>query len=60
MFVIMSELKFFSLTGVLIQNFKYVELVKKNCNFFLKKSKTSHLDLSGHVEGDTMQNHEQK
>jgi hypothetical protein len=26
----------------------------------LKKSKTSHLDRSGHIEGDIMQNHEQK
>jgi hypothetical protein len=25
-----------------------------------KKSKTSHLDHSGHIEGDIMQNHEQK
>jgi hypothetical protein len=26
----------------------------------LKKIKTSHLDHSGHIEGDIMQNHEQK
>jgi hypothetical protein len=26
----------------------------------LKKSKTLHLDRSGHIEGDIMQNHEQK
>jgi hypothetical protein len=26
----------------------------------LKNSKTSHLDCSGHIEGDVMQNHEQK
>jgi hypothetical protein len=26
----------------------------------LKKSKTSHSDRSGHIEGDVMQNHEQK
>jgi hypothetical protein len=26
----------------------------------LKKLKTSHLDCSGHIEGDIMQNHEQK
>jgi hypothetical protein len=25
-----------------------------------KKSKTSHLDRSGYIEGDVMQNHEQK
>jgi hypothetical protein len=33
-----------------------MDLVK----FLEKKSKTSHLDLSGHIEGDIMQNHEQK
>jgi hypothetical protein len=26
----------------------------------LKKSKTSHLDCNGGIEGDTMHNHEQK
>jgi hypothetical protein len=26
----------------------------------LKKSKTSHLDCSGHIEGDIMQSHEPK
>jgi hypothetical protein len=26
----------------------------------LKKSKTSHSDCSGHIEGDVMQNHEQQ
>jgi hypothetical protein len=26
----------------------------------LKKIKTSHLDHSGHIQGDIMQNHEQK
>jgi hypothetical protein len=26
----------------------------------LKKSKTSHLDCSGYIEGDIIQNHEQK
>jgi hypothetical protein len=26
----------------------------------LKKKKTSHLDYSGHIEGDVMHNHEQK
>jgi hypothetical protein len=30
------------------------------CKNSLKKSKTSHLDRSGHIEGDIMQNHEQK
>jgi hypothetical protein len=33
-----------------------VELVK----FLEKKSKTSHLDHNGHIEGDIMHNHEQK
>jgi hypothetical protein len=28
--------------------------------YALKKSKTSHLDHSSHIEGDIMQNHEQK
>jgi hypothetical protein len=28
--------------------------------FLEKKSQTSHLDCRGHVEGDIMQNHEQK
>ena len=30
------------------------------CKISWKKSKTSHLDRSGHIEGDIMQNHEQK
>jgi hypothetical protein len=55
-FVIMSELELFLLTGVLTPNFNTVDLVK----FFEKKSKTSHLDCRGHIEGDIMQNHEQK
>jgi hypothetical protein len=56
MFVIMGELKFFWLTRVLTQNFNTMDLEK----FLEKKSKTSHLDHSGHIEGDIMQNHEQK
>jgi hypothetical protein len=52
----MSELNFFLLTGVLTQNFNIVDLVKF-LEFF---SETSHLDHSGHIEGDIMQNHEQK
>jgi hypothetical protein len=52
----MSELKFFLLMGVLAQNFNIGDLVK----FLEKKSKTSHLDRSGHIEGDIMQNHKQK
>jgi hypothetical protein len=51
-FVIMSELELLFLTGVLTQNFNTVDLVK----FLQKKSKTSHLDRSGHIEGDIMQN----
>jgi hypothetical protein len=30
------------------------------CKISWKKSKTSHLDRNGHIEGDIMQNHEQK
>jgi hypothetical protein len=52
----MSELELFLLTGVLTPNFNTVDLVK----FLEKKSETSHLDRSGHIEGDVMQNHEQK
>jgi hypothetical protein len=55
-FVIMSELEFFLLTSVLTKNFNIVDLVK----FLEKNSKTSHLDCSGHIEGDIMQNHVQK
>jgi hypothetical protein len=53
----MSELELFLLTGVLIPNFNTVDLVKI---LEWKKSKTSHLDRSGHIEGDVMLNHEQK
>jgi hypothetical protein len=53
--VIISELEFFFLLGGLIQNFSIVDLVK-----FHEKIETSHLDRSGHIEGDNMQNHEQK
>jgi hypothetical protein len=52
----MSELELFLLTGVLTPNFNTVDLVK----FLGKKSKTSHLDCSSHIEGDVMQNYEQK
>ena len=55
-FVIMSELELFFLMGVLIQNFNTVNLVK----FLEKKTKISHLNCSSHIEGDIMQNHEQK
>jgi hypothetical protein len=52
----MSELKFFLLTRVLIQNFNIVDLVK----FLEKKSKISNSNHNGYIEGDIMQNHEQK
>jgi hypothetical protein len=52
----MSELELFLLTGVLIPNFNTMELVK----ILEKISKTSHSNCSGHIEGDVMQNHEQK
>jgi hypothetical protein len=55
-FIIMNELKFFLLIGAFIQNFDTMDLVK----FLGKKSKTTHLDLNGHIEGGIMQNHEQK
>jgi hypothetical protein len=55
-FVIMSELELFLLMRVLTQNFNIVDLVK----FLEKNSKTSHLDRNSHIEGDIMQNHEQK
>jgi hypothetical protein len=55
-FVIMSELKFFLLMGVLIQNFNTMDLIK----LFEKKSKTSHLDRSGGIEINIMENHELK
>jgi hypothetical protein len=42
--------------GVLTQNFNTMDLIK----ILEKKSKTSHSDRSGHIEGDIMQNHEQK
>jgi hypothetical protein len=47
-FISMSELELFLLIGVLTQNFNTMDLVK----FLGKKSKTSHLDRSGHIEGD--------
>jgi hypothetical protein len=55
-FVSMSELDLFLLMGVLTQNFNTMDLVK----ILEKKSKTSHSNRSGHIEGDVMQNHEQK
>jgi hypothetical protein len=55
-FLIMSELELFFLMRVLAQNFNTVDLAK----FLEKNKKTSYLDHSGHIEGDIMQNHEQK
>jgi hypothetical protein len=52
----MSELELFLLTGVLTQNFNTMDLVK----ILEKNLKTSHSHRSGHIEGDVMQNHEQK
>jgi uracil-DNA glycosylase len=52
----MSELELFFLMLVFTRKFNIVDLVI----FLGKKSQTSHLDRSGHVKGDIMQNHEQK
>jgi hypothetical protein len=52
----MSELELFLLTGVLTPNFNTMGFIK----ILEKKSTTSHLDRSSHIEGDVMQNHEQK
>jgi hypothetical protein len=51
----MSELELFLLIGVLTPNFNTIDLVKN----LEKKSKTSHLDCSGYIEGDFMQNYEE-
>jgi hypothetical protein len=51
----MSELELFLLIGVLTPNFNTIDLVK----ILEKKSKTSHLDRSGYIEGDFMQNYEE-
>jgi hypothetical protein len=52
----MNELELFLLMEVLTTNFNIVDLVK----ILEKNKKTSHSDRSGHIEGDAMQNHEQK
>jgi hypothetical protein len=49
-FIIRSELEFFLLMEVMTQNFNIVDLVK----FLEKKSKSSHSNPSGHIEGDIM------
>jgi hypothetical protein len=55
-FAIMNELELIFLTEGLTHNFNTLDLVK----FPLKISKTSHLDCNSYIEGDIMQNHEQK
>jgi hypothetical protein len=50
----MSEIELFFFTGILMQNFNIVDLVK----FLEKNSKTLHLDCSGQIEGDIMQIYE--
>jgi hypothetical protein len=52
----MSELELFLLTWILTPNFNTMDLIK----ILEKKSKTSHSNRSSHIEGDIMQNHEQK
>jgi hypothetical protein len=57
-FIIMSELIFFLLTGVLTQTFNIVDLVK-----FLEKNQKPHILIvvvTLNFEGDIIQNHEQK
>jgi hypothetical protein len=49
----MNDVGFFCLKGVLIQNFNTV-------NFFLKKIKKLHIQITDHIEDDIMQNHEEK
>jgi hypothetical protein len=52
----MSELELFLLTRVLTPNFNTMDLIK----ILEKNKKTSYLDRSGHIEGDIIQNHDQK
>jgi hypothetical protein len=52
--VMMSELEFFCLWSL---NSKLQNC--GSCKISWKNSKTSHLDLRGHIEGDIIQNHEQ-
>jgi hypothetical protein len=52
----MSELELFLLTGILPPNFNTMDLVK----ILEKNQKLQHSDRIGHIEGDVMQNHEQK
>jgi hypothetical protein len=55
-FVSVSELELFLLMGVLTPNFNTMDLV----NILEKKKNTSHFDRSSHIEGDVIQNDEQK
>jgi hypothetical protein len=52
----MSELELFLLTRGLDSKLQHCGPYKNSW----KKSKTSHSDRSGHIEGDVMQNLEQK
>jgi hypothetical protein len=52
----MNEVELILLMRVLTPNFNTMDLVK----ILEKKSKTSHSNLSSHIEGDVMQNYEQK
>jgi hypothetical protein len=56
MLVSMSDKEIFLLEGGLDSKLQHWG----PCKFLLKKSKTSHLNLSGHIEDDIMQNHEKK
>jgi hypothetical protein len=56
MILIMHELQFILLIGILIQNFNIVDLT----NFLEKNKKTLHLDCSNHIKDDIIENHEQK
>jgi hypothetical protein len=55
-FVRMSELELFLLMGGLNSKLQYYRPYKNSS----KKKKTSYSYHSGHIEGDVMQNHEQK
>jgi hypothetical protein len=52
----MSELELFFVDGGLDSKLQHYG----PCKYFWKKSNTSHLDHNGHIEGDIMQNLEQK
>jgi hypothetical protein len=53
-FVSMSEIELFLLTGVLTPNFNTTDLVK-----ILEKNQKLHIQ-NDYIQGDVMQNHEQK